>query len=336
MVKLAREIGTKRNLTLPADDDAAVRAVLDELSKEYPKSDDEMIQWYRDTATRLVDYGRKSGLFDVPADYKLDVVVTPPPLESSVDGAAYYPAPPFKTSGVGRFYVTPTHNDPAQLKTNNRASLADLAAHEGFPGHDWHYKVMTQYRNDISGVRWLTPGEVEGSSSMWEDSMAAEGWALYSEGLMAEPAPNAPQGFYTPEEHLYQLQGKLYRDLRVRVDTGIHTGRLSYNDAVDLFSQTVDFQPGLCSDAAALQTNDSKRASCQSAERAIFRYSKWPTQAITYRLGRDQIFDMRNEASRILGNNFSLKTFHLLFMKQGTIPSGYFRENLLREIQGTR
>ncbi|HMF55977.1 MAG TPA: DUF885 domain-containing protein [Pyrinomonadaceae bacterium] len=336
MVRLAREIGQKRNLNLPAEDDAAVRAVLDELSKEYPKSDDEMIQWYRDTATRLVDYGRKSGLFDVPADYKLDVVVTPPPLESSVDGAAYYPAPPFKTSGVGRFYVTPTHNDPAQLKANNRASLADLAAHEGFPGHDWHYKVMTQFRNDISGVRWLTPGEVEGSSSMWEDSMAAEGWALYSEGLMAEPAPNAPQGFYTPEEHLYQLQGKLYRDLRVRVDTGLHTGRLSYADAVDLFSKTVDFLPGSCGDAAALQGNDAKRASCKTADSAIFRYSKWPTQAITYRLGRDQILDMRNEAARVMGNNFSLKTFHNLFMKQGTIPSGYFRENLLREIQGAR
>lgn len=336
MVKLAREIGSKRNLALPAEDDAAVRAVFDELSKEYPKSDDEMIQWYRDTATRLVDYGRKSGLFDVPADYKLEVVITPPPLESSIDGAAYYPAPPFKTSGVGRFYVTPTHNDIAQLKTNNRASLADLAAHEGFPGHDWHYKVMTQFRNDISGVRWLTPGEVEGSSSMWEDSMAAEGWALYAEGLMAEPTPNFPTGFYTPEEHLYQLQGKLYRDLRVRIDTGIHTGRLSYNDAVDLFSQVVDFQPGTCSDANALKTNDAKRASCDSAERAIFRYSKWPTQAITYRLGRDAIVDIRNEASRLLGNNFSLKTFHNLFMKQGTIPSGYFKENLLREIQGNR
>ena len=53
----------------------------------------------------------RPGIFDVPADYKLDVVQTPPPLEASVDGAAYYPAPPFKNTGVGRFYVTPTAND---------------------------------------------------------------------------------------------------------------------------------------------------------------------------------------------------------------------------------
>ena len=74
--------------------------------------------------------------------------------------------------------------------------------------------------------------------------MPAEGWGLYAEALMAEPQPGAPNGFYTPEEHLYQLQGKLYRDLRVRVDTGIHTGRISYDDAVTLFSEIVDFLPG--------------------------------------------------------------------------------------------
>jgi uncharacterized protein (DUF885 family) len=330
MSELARQIGEKRRLPLPADGAAAVRAVFDELSKDYPKSDDEMVNWYRDTCFRVVEYGRKTGVFDVPADYKLDVTITPPPLLASIDGAAYYPAPPFKTTGVGRFYVSPTGNDEAALKSNNRAALADLAIHEGFPGHDWHFKVMTQFKNDIAPLRWLTPGAVEDSSSMWQDSMASEGWALYSEALMAEPAPGAPEGFYTPEERLYQLQGKLYRDLRVRIDTGIHTNRMSYDEAVDLFSEIVDFLPGKCSDPAK---SDAKRASCESSERAIFRYSKWPTQAITYRLGKDQIYALRAEAARLTGDRFSPKAFHLLFMKQGTIPVGYFREELLREMQ---
>ena len=330
MSELARKIGERRGMRLPADGPAAVRAVFDELSKDYPKSDDEMVRWYRDTCFRVVDYGRKTGVFDVPADYQLDVTITPPPLLASIDGAAYYPAPPFKTSGVGRFYVSPTGNDEAALKSNNRAALADLAVHEGFPGHDWHFKVMTQHKADIAHVRWLTPGAVEDSSSMWQDSMASEGWALYSEALMAEPAPGAPEGFYTPEERLYQLQGKLYRDLRVRIDTGLHTNRMSYDEAVDLFSEIVDFLPGKCSDA---NKSDAKRASCESSERAIFRYSKWPTQAITYRLGKDQIFALRADAARLLGPRFSPKAFHLLFMKQGTIPAGYFREELLREMQ---
>lgn len=333
MIDLARKIGEKRGLTLPAEGPAAVRAVFDELSKDYPKSDGEMVQWYNESAFKLVDYARKTGIFDVPADYKLEVVETPPPLRASIDGAAYYPAPPFKNTGVGRFYVTTTDNNKAALQSNNRAALADLAAHEGFPGHDWHYKVMTQSRANIAGVRWLTPGAVEDSSSMWEDSMAAEGWGLYAEALMAEPQPGAPEGFYTPEERLYQLQGKLYRDLRVRIDTGIHTNRMSYVEAVDLFSEIVDFLPGKCSDTATVKS-EVKQASCGSSERAIFRYSKWPTQAITYRLGKDEILSLRKEAANLLGDRFSPKAFHLLFMKQGTIPAGYFRDELLREIKG--
>jgi uncharacterized protein (DUF885 family) len=107
---------------------------------------------------------------------------------------------------------------------------------------------------------------------------------------------------------------------------------MTYTDAVDLFSEIVDFLPGKCSDTAAVKS-DAKRASCDSAERAIFRYSKWPTQAITYRLGKDEIYALRKEAAAVVGDSFSPKTFHLLFMKQGTIPAGYFREELLREIK---
>jgi uncharacterized protein (DUF885 family) len=338
MVSLARAIGTRRGWRLPGEPRGDVRAVFDQLSKDYPKSDDEMVAWYRDAATRLVDYGRKTGMFEVPADYRLEVTETPPPLQASIDGAAYYPAPPFKQTGTGRFYVTPTHNDLAALQSNNRASIADLAAHEGFPGHDWYYKVLTEARGAFSPVRWLTPGAVEDSSAMWEDSMPAEGWGLYAEALMAEPQPGAPNGFYTEEERLYQLQGKLYRDLRVRIDTGIHIGRMSYDEAVTLFSEVVDFLPGSCLPAGGTATaggvgHPAKRASCAAAERAIFRYSKWPTQAITYRLGRDQIFALRQEAQNVLRETFSPKAFHLLFIKQGTIPSGYFGETLLEQLR---
>ena len=54
---------------------------------------------------------------------------------------------------------------------------------------------------------------------------------------------------------------------------------------------------------------------------------------VYYRIGKDEIFALRKEAANLLGERFSPKTFHLLFMKQGTIPAGYFREELLREIK---
>jgi uncharacterized protein (DUF885 family) len=336
MVSLAKEIAAAHKWKVAADGHDAVAIVFNKLSADAPKTDAQMIENYRQVGVRLVDYARKTGLFAVPDDYKLDVTVTPPPLRSGIDGAAYYPAPPFKSTGVGRFYVTPTGDDVEQLKQeHNKYAVPDLAAHEGFPGHDWHYKVMSQYRNEISPVRWLTPGAVEDSSSMWEDSMAAEGWALYSEGLIAEPQPGAPNGFYSPEEHLYQLRGLLYRDLRVRLDTGLHTGKLGFDDAVTLFSETVDFLPGSCSDAKALRV-PAKKASCTSARAAINRYARWPTQAITYRIGKDQILALRERAHKELGDKFSEQRFHLEFMKQGTIAAGYFGDELLKVLVPTR
>jgi uncharacterized protein (DUF885 family) len=332
MITLARELAKAHKWQTAVDGPAVVRAVFEQLSHNAPRNDDEMVEGYRKTGERLVAYGRSTGLFDIPTEYKLDVTVTPPPLRSGFDGAAYYPAPPFKKTGVGRFYVTPTGNDLVALRhDHNRAAMPDLAAHEGFPGHDWHYKVMTQYKDEIAPLRWLTPGAVEDSSSMWQDSMAAEGWALYAEILLTEPQQSAPQGFYTPEERLYQLRGKLYRDLRVRIDTGIHTGRMQFEEAVTLFSEMVDFLPGSCEDPKALR-NAEKRASCDSARRAVTRYSRWPTQAITYRLGKDQILALRKRAQDKLGAQFSPQQFHLEFMKQGTIPATYFADELLANL----
>ncbi len=333
MVTLARTIAASHQWPLAGEGAGVVRAVFGELSRDAPQSDAEMLEGYRRTGARIVAYARATGLFDVPADYRLEVLATPPPLRASVASGAYYPAPPFKQTGVGRFYITPTGDNAAALRNqHDYASMPAIAAHEGFPGHDWHFKVMTQYRDQISPLRWLLPGAVEDSSSMWQDSMATEGWALYSEALLAEAARGAPHGFYTPEERLYQLRSRLLRDLRVRIDTGIHTGRMRFDEAVTLYSQVVDFLPGSCQDAASLRS-DLKQASCNAARAAITRYARWPTQAITYRTGKEQILALRRRAQLELGARYAPQRFHLELMKEGTIPPGYFGEELLRTLR---
>ena len=335
MIALARQIAAAHHWqTAGAGAGAgAVRAVFEQLERDAPQSDAEMLEGYARAGERIIAYARSTGLFEVPADYRLDVLLTPPPLRASIPGAAYDPAPPFRQTGVGRFYVTPTGDNAALLRgQHDYASMADLAAHEGFPGHDWHFRVMTQYRDAISPLRWLLPGAVEDSSSMWQDAMATEGWGLYAEALLAEAAPGAPHGFYTPEERLYELRAKLLRDLRVRIDTGIHTGRLRFEDAVTLYSEVVDFLPGSCQDAAALKA-DLKQASCNAARQGVARCARWPTQAITYRLGREQIVALRRRAQLELGTRFSERRFHLELMRQGPIPAGYFRDELLRTLR---
>lgn len=328
--RIAEEVSRQSNLGLAFGSDreqrTSVRAVMDYLAKDSPKNDTELFDWYRETGVRAVEYGRQQQMFDIPADYRLVVTETPPVLRSTTD-ASYYPAPPFKTTGVGRFYLTPTDNDPGALKLNNRSSVATTAIHEGFPGHDWEYKYMTQHRAEITDIRWLTPGAVEDSFSMWEDSMSAEGWALYSEELMAEASPGRPYGFYEPGEYLYMLQGQLLRAVRVRVDVGIHTGRMSFDEAVDYFAAHVDFFP----DARTGQAKDPvAKAAFDTANRAIYRYSKWPTQAITYNLGKHNIQELRAATEQNEGKAFNLKAFHEKFMGMGTIPTGYFREDFIK------
>lgn len=323
---VAEEVATNAKLGLgfgsDAEKRASVRAVLLHLEKDAPKNDDELFRWYKECGERCVAFGREHAMFDVPADYKLDVLPLPAILHGS-GGASYYPAPAFKRTGVGRFYLEPTGNDAALLAANNRSTIADTAVHEGFPGHDWNYKYMTSVSREISNVRWLSVGAVEDSFSMWADSMASEGWGLYAEDLMAEPVAGKPHGFYTPEEHLVELQWQIVRAVRVRVDAGIHTGRMTFDQAVDYFGEAASFYPGACKKAGE---DPAARAICDGASDQVFRYSKWPTQAITYNLGQAAIVELRESEKKKLGQLFSAKDFHERFMKMGTIPAGYFRD----------
>ncbi|HEX8431004.1 MAG TPA: DUF885 family protein, partial [Longimicrobium sp.] len=177
-------------------------------------------------------------------------------------------------------------------------------------------------------IRWLTPGGVEDSASMWEDSMAAEGWGLYAEELMAEPTPGRPYGFYTAGEFMYELQGQLLRAVRIVVDVGIHTGRMTYDQAVDYFTANHSFYPGACARAAS---DPTAKAVCESAQRAIYRYSKWPTQAITYNLGKNAILELREAYRAARGPAYSAKEFHERLLKMGTIPAGYYRDTFLAD-----
>ena len=308
LVGVARSIAQAHHWTLPGGTpDGMVRMVFAHLEQDAPATDAAMVESYGKTSERLVAYARSTHLFDVPAQYRLDVTLMPPP-----------PVRIFSSDAVGRFHVTPTGDDPMLLRQlHNTAAQPELAAREGFPGHEWNDRVMSENRTVISAVRWLRPG--------WSDA----GWALYAQGLLAEPRAGAPHGFYSPEEHLYQLRSQLDRALRVRIDTGLHTGRLSFEDAVTLISEVVDFMPGSCHDPRLL-ADAGKHASCDRARGEVARCARRPTQAVTGWLGREQILSLRRRAQRLFGAEFSEQRFHLDLTKQGPIPPGYFAEELLR------
>ena len=184
--------------------------------------------------------------------------------------------------------------------------MPDLAAHEGFPGHDWHYKVMTQYREQISPVRWLTPGAVEDSSSMWQDSMAAEGWALYSEGLLGRAAERrAARLLHARGAPVSAARASCTATCACASTPGMHTGRMSFEDAVTLFSEDRRFPARLVSGPEGAEADARSTRAARMPRGAITRYARWPTQAITYRLGKEQILSLRKRGAAAFGAGFS-------------------------------
>ena len=133
----------------------------------------------------------------------------------------------------------------------------------------------------------------------------------FGEGLFSQ----RPHGIHTgPNESVYC------------VDVGLHTGRMTFDQAIDYFTEHVSFYPLARLNAAG---DPAARAITESAQRAIYRYSKWPTQAITYNLGKNAIIELREACRAATGADFSAKTFHERFMGMGPVPVAHFRDNFL-------
>jgi uncharacterized protein (DUF885 family) len=142
-------------------------------------------------------------------------------------------------------------------------------------------------------------------------SIFSEGWGLYNEQLMQET------GFFPNERiHLRQLQLRLWRNARVVWDVGIHTGRMTYDDAVSLLSDKVGFLRW----AAELEVDGS-------AEAAGYR--------IGYFMGMAEILKMREEFKQRVGARFSLADFHERLLKVGNMPPALMREGLMLSLAKT-
>ena len=78
-------------------------------------------------------------------------------------------------------------------------------------------------------------------------------------------------------------------------------------------------------------TDPAAKAAYEGALRAIYRYSKWPTQAITYNLGKNAIIELREACKKRAGSAFDAKKFHERFMSQGQIAVAFIRDAFLDE-----
>jgi uncharacterized protein (DUF885 family) len=108
---------------------------------------------------------------------------------------------------------------------------------------------------------------------------------------------------------------------------------MTFDQAIDYFTEHVMFMPGARLRAAS---DPAAKAAFDSATRAIYRYSKWPTQAITYNLGKNAIIELREACKARMGAAFSARKFHERFMSQGQIPVAFVRDGFLEECSATQ
>ncbi len=116
----------------------------------------------------------------------------------------------------------------------------------------------------------------------------AEGWALYAEQLAVE----ADWYRDDPKGRLGQLYDELFRARRLVVDTGLHAQHWTRQQAIDYGIPVAEVE----------------------------RYVVMPGQACAYKLGELEILAQRRREQDALGTAFSLKEFHNLLLRTGTVP----------------
>ncbi|HCN11657.1 MAG TPA: DUF885 domain-containing protein [Chryseobacterium sp.] len=173
---------------------------------------------------------------------------------------------------------------PNPEKFNVTSGMESLFLHEAIPGH--HYQISLQQEN-TKLPKFMRFG--------WFGAYG-EGWALYCESLGKD------FGLYTdPYQKMGSLSDAMLRAVRLVVDTGIHTGKLTREEAIAYFLNNI--------------ANDEAGATAE-----IERYMAMPGQALSYKIGALKIRELRDKYQKQLGSKFSLAKFHDEVLNQGCLP----------------
>ncbi|MDQ3698112.1 MAG: DUF885 domain-containing protein [Gemmatimonadota bacterium] len=288
--------GQLGDLAREIDPDRSWRQLADSSKTLHPHKDS-IFRAYSTEAERARRFILDRKLFTVPPGERLEMVLTPPNLRQTYAYGGYSPAAPFETRKVGRFFVTPVEEGwsaeriESKLRGHNYGWITVVALHEGYPGHHLQY-VRAALQPSLS--RKIYGSEVFG-----------EGWGLYAEELMYRA------GFYPNAlARLTQLRMRLWRAARVIIDPSLHTGRMTFDEAVAFFVDTVGLEKA---DATA----------------EVTRYTTWPTQAVSYIVGMEAIEALRDDARAMLGERFDLAHFHDVLLTQGSLPPPLMRRAVL-------
>jgi uncharacterized protein (DUF885 family) len=263
------------------------------LKGNHPPADG-LLAGYRTEVLRARAFLVAHDVVPFPPDDVLDVIDTPQFQRTTIT-AAYDEPPPFDPVTKGFFFVTPVdrtlpaHQQEEMLRENDWGDIVDTTVHEAYPGH--HLQLSFARRNPSLIRRASSPAILE------------EGWALYSEELMAE------LGYYTDEQRLMQLEWTLVRAARILIDIGLHTRGMTFEQGVALLTDRVHLENEL-------------------AVSEVKRYTMTPTQPLSYLVGREMLFRLRDRFKEREKERFTLKRFHAEVLSRGGIAPGLLEEEM--------
>ena len=275
----------------------AIEAALELAYAERPARD-KVVPDAEGALAQATEFVRQHDLVTLP-DAPVEIIEMPE-FQRGV-AVAYCDSPGPLDKNLKTFYaVSPIPEEWSQeqvdsfLREYNSRMIHLLSIHEGTPGHyleGWH---SAKFPSTLRAV--LRSG------------MFAEGWAVYTEKMMADAG-------YLDNDPLFRLvQMKFYlRTIANAIlDQGVQVDGWTREQAMDLMVR---------------QTFQQEREAAGKWTRAQLTSAQLPT----YFVGVQEHFDMRKAAEAKLGAQFNLKAYHDQVLSYGAPPVRFVRQLMLDE-----
>jgi uncharacterized protein (DUF885 family) len=117
-------------------------------------------------------------------------------------------------------------------------------------------------------------------------------------------------GFFdTPALSIWQLKNSMWRAVRMMLDTGLHTGQLTLDQATQLLVERAGLEPN-------------------TARGENLRYTTSPTQPSSYMLGRNRIVELRKLYQAKQKENFQVADFHDRLRAYSSVSPAFIPDDL--------
>jgi uncharacterized protein (DUF885 family) len=269
--------------------------VYEKLKDQHPPAD-AIKEAYQQAIDLAQAYVIEHEIITLPAGERVITVDTPPAMRRSSPFGTFQSVDPFSDDLEGRLVLTPIEDwmTPQQqaerLRSHHDAWIPIIAVHEAYPGH--HTDALKTRENP----RLLR--KVVG------ESIFSEGWGLFTEELMYE------EGFLKGDDvRLTQLRNRLWRAARVILDVSLHTGQMTFNEAVEFLAEKVRFER-------------------YAAELEVGMYTVHPTYVLGYLIGMQEIMAIREDWIEKFGEPSPPSKFFDSLLRVGALPPVLIRQSL--------